>query len=351
MCRARSPCLFEPCCCWGFRGAEEVDRRGEEGRRPPHTLQRSRVASGWSHGPQSSVGVLRLGPQAEEAGCDGAEPPPHERAPVDDGHAGMLRHKGRGAPMLQAWQGGCGGGAVRADNQPQKGSGGRDALPPIWKCLLQASRVQTSLGAGSQAASGETPRAEIPGDLQLKTEGELPGSSVDLGRSIAAVPRAAREWARCDLRTPAAKLSNPTGQNLCYANSCFQAWYWMSQLVDSASHIGGQVRPGYKSLVARAIGTCPAASYLVPSSINGTRSISSMMQVNSGSTSCKLPDRLLLRHHGKPDSLTPLARLIGPPLIVPLSFSRGSRFRAWSTHGIANMLCTGWLAGPLLCVS
>ena len=95
MCRARSPCLFEPCCCWGFRGAEEVDRRGEEGRRPPHTLQRSRVASGWSHGPQSSVGVLRLGPQAEEAGCDGAETPPHERAPVDDGHAGMLRHKGR----------------------------------------------------------------------------------------------------------------------------------------------------------------------------------------------------------------------------------------------------------------
>ena len=125
----------------------------------------------------------------------------------------------------------------------QKGSGGRDALPPIWKCLLQASRVQTSLGAGSQAASGETPRAEIPGDLQLEAEGELAGSSVDLGRSIAPVPRAAREWARTT-----AKLSNPTGQNLCYANSCFQTWYWMSQLVDSASHIGGQVRPGYKSL-------------------------------------------------------------------------------------------------------
>ena len=42
---------------------------------------------------------------------------------------------------------------------------------------------------------------------------------------------------------------------------------------------------GLQVVVEGAIGTCPAASYLVPSSVNGTRSISSMMQVNSGSTS------------------------------------------------------------------
>ena len=84
----------------------------------------------------------------------------------------------------------------------------RDAshtLPPIWQCLLQTARLPRAPGKGSQAASCQTARDEVPGDsvLRLEVERRLAGPGSDLGRSFApAVPRAVQQWACRSLSLP-----------------------------------------------------------------------------------------------------------------------------------------------------
>ena len=183
----------------------------------------------------------------------------HLRHPDDAGLHGIPSEEGWCSSELQERQaaggaGECGSGAVCSDNQPPNSSSGRDAphfLPPIWQCLLQTARLPSAPGKDRQAASGKTARDEVPGDgvLRLEVERQLAGPGGDLGRSSApAVPRAAQQWACRSLSIPMAKLLNPRGQNLCYANSCLQAWYWLSQMVDSSEHIGGRIQAGLRTI-------------------------------------------------------------------------------------------------------
>ena len=244
----------------GFGSEPEADhRRGATKRGTACSLQGCGLDSGRVSAHQPPLGLFWLGSQTETTdrsrdGCD-----LHLRHPDDAGLHGIPSTEGGSASELQEREaaggaGKCGSGAVRSDNQPPNGSSGRDAshiLPPIWQCLLQTVRFPCTPGKDRQAASCQTARDEVPGDgvLRLEVERQLAGPGGDLGRSFApAVPRAVQQWACRSLSIPNAKLLNPRGQNLCYANSCLQAWYWLSQMVDSPGHIGGLIQAGLRAI-------------------------------------------------------------------------------------------------------
>ena len=244
----------------GLGPEPEADhRRGATERGAACSLQGRRLDPGRISAHQPQLGLFWLGSQTEAAGRARDGCGLHLRHPDDAGLHGIPSEEGWCSSELQERQaaggaGECGSGAVCSDNQPPNSSSGRDAphfLPPIWQCLLQTARLPSAPGKDRQAASGKTARDEVPGDgvLRLEVERQLAGPGGDLGRSSApAVPRAAQQWACRSLSIPMAKLLNPRGQNLCYANSCLQAWYWLSQMVDSSEHIGGRIQAGLRTI-------------------------------------------------------------------------------------------------------
>ena len=198
--------------------------------------------------------------------------------------------------MLQECQalrgaGVSGSGSVCPHDQPPYPSGGRAPRhlhAPIWQCLLQAARLPSTPGTGSAPATGKAPGTEVSGDrvLRLEEGHELASPLVRLGRrDDDAELREARLQVRPGLIVPQARLANPPGQNLCYANACFQAWCWIGQLAGTVGRIGGSFEAGLH-LVHRAgslhLSSC-MAWFFDPHSATGDMFFVSMMQVSFGS--------------------------------------------------------------------
>ena len=78
----------------------------------------------------------------------------------------------------------------------------------------------------------------------MEAEEEQPFPGLGLGRPTPdeAAPRAARLRLRPHLRLPQARLANPAGMNLCYANSSLQAWSWLRELADSPESLQGSAQ-------------------------------------------------------------------------------------------------------------
>lgn len=61
---------------------------------------------------------------------------------------------------------------------------------------------------------------------------------------LGAAHQAARPLPYTGATLPAAKLANPAGMNLCYANACLQAAFWMRELAGSALQISRTAQAG-----------------------------------------------------------------------------------------------------------
>ncbi|CAE7674329.1 pola1 [Symbiodinium sp. CCMP2456] len=99
----------------------------------------------------------------------------------------------------------------------------------------------------------EAPRIKPErGLLRMEAEEEQSFPGLGLGRPTPdeVAPRAARLRLRPALRLPQARLANPTGMNLCYANSALQAWSWLRELADSPESLQGSAQASAQILHA-----------------------------------------------------------------------------------------------------
>ena len=119
--------------------------------------------------------------------------------------------------------------------------------------LLQAFGLSHQARKGAEIPDEQTSGAGLQGRGFLRVEPAGPRlvQGVGLGRQAPAeaVPREARPLQyRPGLALPLAKLANPRGANLCYANATFQAWYWQHELSGSAWRLPRTIQAGRKAL-------------------------------------------------------------------------------------------------------
>ena len=231
------------------RGA--ASRRGED-----RTLHGGWLGQGGNDGPGSLLRVSRLGHEAEEAGgfradADvpdiGSEGPRCGDPPLDAGGrpASVQVHYGADG------QHGERGSAVYGHHQPTIEGGGRassDHASPFRQCLLQTAGDEDQARAWQSRQHESAPGAGVlePGLLRMEAEEEqsFPGLGLGRPRPEEAAPRAVRLSLSGPLQLPQARLANPAGINVCYANSALQAWYWLRELTDSPESLRGSSQTG-----------------------------------------------------------------------------------------------------------
>ena len=238
----------------GGRGA--ASRRGED--RP---LRGSWLGQGGLDGPGSMLRVSRLGHEAEETGGFrttaavpdiGSEGPRCGDPQPDAGRcpASVQVHHGADG------QHGERGGAVHGHHQPSIEGGGRassDHASPFRQCLLQAAGDENQARARQSLQHESAPGASVlePGLLRMEAEAEqsFPGLGLGRPRPEEAAPSAVRLCLSGHMQLPQARLANPAGMNVCYANSALQAWYWLRELTDSPESLRGSSQTGHQILL------------------------------------------------------------------------------------------------------
>ena len=115
------------------------------------------------------------------------------------------------------------------------------------KCVLQAAWHAAQTGAGKSLSDEQGHRAGLHEPGLLRVEASLePVTGLGLGRPspLRAVHQAARSVPTPGAALPLAKLCNPAGMNLCYANSCMQALFWLRELAGPALQIASSAQAG-----------------------------------------------------------------------------------------------------------
>ena len=158
------------------------------------------------------------------------------------GHPHRLQeHQGHGRQAKRS-------GAVLDQHWPEAGGYGRSSCRPaktIRMLLHEASGMQTSARPGTAPSAGEADRGSVQSHDVLRL-GRTSQSVEDLGRSSTGVPRSARLSCLEAQQLPVAKLRNP--DNLCYANSVLQAFYWGGVMTRHPAESYGLIQAGVRIL-------------------------------------------------------------------------------------------------------
>ena len=242
------------------RQGPEGEAGGDAGQRGAAS-QVSRSGMGYrratSLGP--GLGLSCLGSPSQEADCVPANSTAPLRAAQGSGPSSEVRGGGRGCASIQMHQNPLGsvdgrGGAVYDHHQLEEP--GRSRSPPnpgatLRQCMLQTAWYAAQTGAGKSISDEQGPRAGVhePGFLRVEAPLE-PVSRLGLGRPLPprAVHQAARPVPATGPALPLAKLGNPAGMNLCYANSCMQALFWLRELADPPLQLSTSAQAGLSVL-------------------------------------------------------------------------------------------------------
>jgi len=244
--------------------------RTAEGRGEPREAHEGGVAVGRTQCPGSGLPLLRVEPIREEGASLHSASHSTDGGP---GHAGHSRAEHHGAGSVNAIQvhptvervPPLGGDAF--SGIPEPSPRGSPSLPsmlrsPIRELGDEVAGSQTSAGEGAtqQSSSGSGGRLSCYQLLQLGAKARLAEAAVhladgnggreaiDLGRSVAGMPRSACRTGGQNPSLPNRLLRNP--HNICYANSSAQAFYWSSMLAVDAGSCAGSLRAGLSSLAA-----------------------------------------------------------------------------------------------------
>ena len=99
-------------------------------------------------------------------------------------------------------------------------------------------------------ASGEASGDLVQGHELLRLEPVPELEVADLGRSATVALREVQQWERPLLSMPGARLRNP--HNVCYTNSCVQAFFWIGALTGEARSVYGALQASICALHAKA---------------------------------------------------------------------------------------------------
>ena len=126
----------------------------------------------------------------------------------------------------------------------------RSAPAALGKRGDEAPGSSSSTGARPATASGEASGDFVQGHELLRLEPVPELEVADLGRSATVALREVQQWERPLLSMPGARLRNP--HNVCYINSCVQAFFWIGALTGEARSVYGALQASTCALHAKA---------------------------------------------------------------------------------------------------
>ena len=224
-------------------GPEDQAGGRASGRVPGPALQELRVDQRWRQRLLTDVAFLRVEPGRKEGvPVDNPADPPHKDS-GDAGGDGKASSPAGGVAKVPGHEGhhpgseGRGGSLRDHDRAADGGSPEslRGAPAALGKCGDEAPGSSPSTGAGPTTALGKASGDLVQGHELLRLEPVPELEVADLGRSATVALRG---------------LRNP--HNVCYINSCVQAFFWNGALTGEARSVYGALQASICALHAKA---------------------------------------------------------------------------------------------------